>query len=177
MKAIRWHQYGPPTDVLRLEDVPTPRPKPGQVLVNVHAASVNAGDWHIVRADPWLARLAAGLLRPKHPIPSADIAGRVEAVGGSVTRFRAGDAVFGDLSACGFGAFAEYVCAPQGALAIKPANLGFEEAAAVPMAGVTALQACEMQAGSSLGRRCSFMAPPAAWAPSPCRSPRPWGRK
>lgn len=141
MKAITCRRYGPPAGVLRLEDMPTPVPKPGQVLVKVHAASVNAADWHIVRADPWLARLAVGLLRPKHSIPGADAAGRVEAVGRGVTRLRAGDAVFGDLSGCGFGAFAEYVCAPEGAWTLKPAHLGFEEAAAVPMAGGTALQA------------------------------------
>ncbi len=104
------------------------------------AASVNAADWRIVRADPFLSRFMSGLLKPKNTIPGADVAGRVEAVGRSVTRFRPGDEVFGDLSACGWGAFAEYVCADENALALKPANLTFEQAAAVPLAAVTALQ-------------------------------------
>jgi NADPH:quinone reductase-like Zn-dependent oxidoreductase len=109
-------------------------------LVKVRAASVNAGDWHLLRADPFLTRLAFGLLRPKHKILGADVAGRVEAVGGNVTQFQPGDEVFGDLSGCGFGGFAEYVCASEDALALKPANTSFEEAAAVPSAAATALQ-------------------------------------
>ena len=98
---------------------------------------MNAGDWHILRADPFLIRLGYGLLKPKHPVPGQDVAGEVEAVGAGVARFRPGDAVFGE-SPDG-GTFAEYVCAPADRLAPKPANLSFEQAAAVPMAAVTAL--------------------------------------
>jgi NADPH:quinone reductase-like Zn-dependent oxidoreductase len=140
MKAIVYTQYGAPLDVLHFKEVEKPTPGDNEVLIKVHAASVNAAEWRIVRADPFLARFATGLLKPKHTIPGADVAGRVEAVGRSVTLFRPGDEVFGDLSACGWGAFAEYVCADENALALKPANMTFEQAAAVPLAAVTALQ-------------------------------------
>ena len=112
-----------------------------EVLVKVHAASVNAYDWHLLTADIFLVRLmGGGLLRPKKAIPGVDIAGRIEAAGSNVKQFRPGDEVFGDISACGNGGFAEYVSVPENALALKPATLSFEEAAAVPMAAVTALQ-------------------------------------
>src|SRR4051812_25774500 len=101
MQAIVYHTYGSP-DVLRLEDVQKPAPQDDQVLVKVVAASVAAGEWHLLRADPFLIRLMSGLLRPKHTILGAALAGRVEAVGHSVTQFRPGDAVFGDLSLSGF---------------------------------------------------------------------------
>ncbi|MDQ3506545.1 MAG: NAD(P)-dependent alcohol dehydrogenase [Actinomycetota bacterium] len=139
MKAIVCTEYGSP-DVLNLEEVRDPTPEEDEVLVKVHAASVNAADWHILRADPFLVRLAMGLLKPKHEILGADIAGRVEAVGANATRFQPGDEVFGDLSGCGFGGFAEYVCASEDALALKPANMSFEEAAAAPLAAAAALQ-------------------------------------
>ena len=139
MKAIVCHKYGSP-DVLKLEEIQKPIAGDDEVLVKVHAASANAADWHILRADPFLVRLASGLLKPKHKILGADIAGRVEAVGRNVTRFQPGDEVFGDISGCGWGGFAEYVCARENALALKPASMTFEEAAAVPFAGVTALQ-------------------------------------
>ena len=140
MEAIVHRKYGPP-DVLNLEEVENPSPKDDEVLVKVHAASVNAADWHLLRADPFLVRLMGmGLLKPKNTILGADIAGRVEAVGANVTRVQPGDEVFGDVSGCGFGGFAEYVCATEDALAPKPANLSFEEAAAVPLAALTALQ-------------------------------------
>ena len=139
MKAIVATKYGSP-DVLNLEEVEKSAPKDNEVLVKIHAASVNAGDWHLLRADPFLTRLAFGLLKPKHKILGADIAGRVEAVGGNVTQFQPGDEVFGDLSGCGFGGFAEYVCASEDALVVKPADTSFEEAAAVPSAAATALQ-------------------------------------
>ncbi|MFI9813921.1 NAD(P)-dependent alcohol dehydrogenase [Saccharothrix variisporea] len=141
MKAIVQDRYGP-SDLLRLEDVDKPTPADDEVLVRVHAASVNAADWHIMRGDPRLARLvmpvAFGWSGPKRKIRGRDFAGRVEAVGARVTRFRPGDEVFGDL---GFadGAFAEYVCAPEGVVARKPAGLTFEQAAAIPLAGNTAL--------------------------------------
>ena len=109
MKAIVATKYGSP-DVLNLEETEKPAPKNDEVLVKVRAASVNAGDWHLLRADPFLTRLAFGLLRPKYKVLGADIAGRIEAVGGNVTQFQPGDEVFGDLSRDGFGGFAEYVC-------------------------------------------------------------------
>ena len=139
MKAIVRDTYGPP-DVLRLEDVPMPTIGDGDVLVRVRAASANAGDWHLLRGTPLPFRLVAGLRTPRIKVIGNDIAGHVEAVGRSVTRFRPGDEVFGDLSRCGFGAYAEFAAAPEQALALKPANLSFEEAAALPTAGCTALQ-------------------------------------
>jgi NADPH:quinone reductase-like Zn-dependent oxidoreductase len=140
MKAIVYTKYGPP-DVLQLKEVEKPTPKDNEVLVKVHAASVNAYDWHLLRADPFLVRLmGGGLLKPKNTILGADIAGRVEAVGRNVKQFQPGDDVFGDLAAWGNGGFAEYVSVPEHALALKPANISFEQAAAVPMAAVTALQ-------------------------------------
>jgi len=140
MKAIICDKYGTP-DVLRLEEVEKPTPKEGEVLVKIHAASLNAYDWHILTADIFLVRLmGGGFLRPKNRIPGADVAGTVEAVGSNVTQFKPGDAVYGDLAGHTSGSFAEYVAVPERALAPKPANLSFEEAAAVPMAAVTALQ-------------------------------------
>ena len=139
MKAIVNTEYGSP-DVLKLKEVARPVPKDNEVLIKVHAASVNAADLHCLRADPFLVRLGLGLFKPKSTILGADVAGRIEAMGRAVTQFKLGDEVFGDLAACGFGAFAEYVCACEDALVLKPANLTFEQAAAVPMAAVTALQ-------------------------------------
>ena len=139
MKAIVRETYGPP-EVLHLEEVPLPRLRDGDVLVKVQAASANAGDWHLLRGTPLPFRLVAGLRRPKFKIIGTDIAGHVEAVGRSVTQFRPGDEVFGELSRCGFGAYAEFAAAPEKALALKPANLSFEEAATIPTAGCTALQ-------------------------------------
>jgi len=139
MKAIVRETYGPP-DVLHVEDVPPPTLRDGDVLVKVNAASANAGDWHLLRGTPFPFRLVAGLRRPKFTIIGTDIAGRVEAVGRDVTQFRPGDDVFGELSRCGFGAYAEFAAAPEKALALKPANLSFEEAATLPTAGCTALQ-------------------------------------
>lgn len=140
MKAIVCRRYGPP-EGLAYEDLPMPEPKAGEVRVRVHAASVNAADWHFMRGTPFPIRLMSGLRNPKFPILGADVAGRVDAVGDGVAEHQPGDAVFGDLSGCGFGAFAEYVCVPEQALAPMPAGLSFDEAAAVPMAAVTALQA------------------------------------
>lgn len=140
MKAITYAKYGGP-DVLEYREVPTPTPEDDDVLIEIHAASLNAADWHLLRADPPLVRLmGVGLLTPKEPILGADVAGRVTAVGRSVTEFEPGDAVFGDVSECGNGGFAEFVCAREEALALKPSSLTFEQAAAVPLAGVTALQ-------------------------------------
>ena len=139
MKAIVYTEYGSP-DMLQLKDVEKPVPADDEVLVKVHAVSVNAADLHLLRADPFLIRLSSGFLKPKHTILGSDIAGRVEAVGSNVTQFKPGDEVFGDISACGWGGFAEYVCVRENALVLKPTNLSFEQAAAVPMAAVTALQ-------------------------------------
>ncbi|MCY1021603.1 NAD(P)-dependent alcohol dehydrogenase [Pyxidicoccus sp. MSG2] len=139
MKAIVCPRYGPP-DVLRLEEVEKPAPRDDEVLIAVRAASVNAADWHLMRGDPYLMRLAMGFRGPKFAILGADVAGQVVAVGKNVTRLRPGEEVFGDISDCGFGSFAEYVCAREAKLLPKPANLTFEETAAVPMAAVTALE-------------------------------------
>ena len=139
MRAIVYHKYGSP-DVLKLEEVQKPVPQDNEVLVKVLAASAAAGDLHLLRATPFLIRLSSGLLKPKNTILGAAMAGRVEAVGGNVTQFQPGDEVFGDLSKCGFGAFAEYVCASEDALALKPTRLTFEQAATVPVSAVTALQ-------------------------------------
>jgi NADPH:quinone reductase-like Zn-dependent oxidoreductase len=140
MKAIVYTKYGPP-EVLHLQEVKKPAVNEEQVLVKVHAASINAGDWHFLTADPFPMRLiGTGLFRPKNTILGTDIAGRVEATGGNVKRFRPGDAVFGDIFGLGCGSFAEYVSVPESALALIPSNVSFEEAAAVPMAALTALQ-------------------------------------
>src|SRR6266480_7093756 len=140
MKAIVYHTYGSP-DVLKLEEIEKPIPQEDEVLVHVHATSVNAGDWHLLRAKPFLMRLMGyGLLKPKHTILGSDIAGGVEAVGSNVTQFQPGDEVVGNTATSGFGGFAEYVAVPEHALVLKPTTLSFEEAAAVPQAAVTALQ-------------------------------------
>jgi NADPH:quinone reductase-like Zn-dependent oxidoreductase len=137
MKAIVRTRYGSP-DVLQLTEVEKPVPTDGQVLVKVHAASLNLGDRHQLRSRPLLIRILSGngLLRPKDPRLGADLAGRVEAVGRNVTQVQVGDEVFGTA----LGAFADYVCAREDRLAHKPANLSFEAAAAVPIAALTALQ-------------------------------------
>lgn len=139
MKAIVYHEYGSP-DVLNLEEVQKPIPRDNEVLIKVHAASVNDWDWGLLRGTPFLNRLLFGLLRPRIKILGVDIAGRVEAASRNVKRFHQGDEVFGDISGCGWGGFAEYVCVPESALELKPANLTFEEAAAVPQAALLALQ-------------------------------------
>ncbi len=153
MKAVVYDSYGP-SEVLRLKDVAKPSPKDNEVLVRVHAASVNAADWRMMRADPFLVRLYAGLLRPtKFQTLGADIAGRVEAVGRNIHQFHPGDEVFGDVSASGFGGFAEYKCASEPELVLKPAALSFVEAAAVPMAALTALQGLRKQGQLHPGQR------------------------
>ncbi len=135
MKAIVYRTYGGP-DVLRFEDVPTPTPAPNQALVRIRAASVNPYDWHFMRGSPSLMRIMTGLARPKDDRLGVDAAGIVEAVGREVTRLKAGDEVFGPCR----GAFAEYACGTEASLAIKPATVTFEQAATVPIAGLTALQ-------------------------------------
>jgi len=136
MKAIVYTEYGSP-DVLQLKEIEKPTPTDYEVLIEIKAASVNAYEWHFVTADIFLIRVTGGgLLKPKNTRLGADIAGRVEAVGRNVKQFQPEDEVFGMIR----GGFAEYACAPEEALALKPVNLSFEEAAAVPMAAVTALQ-------------------------------------
>ncbi len=137
MKAIVQDRYGSP-DVLQLREIDTPTAADNEVLVRVHAAAVNAYDWHITRGDPYLARLAFGLGGPKRKIRGRDFAGRVEAVGRDVTRLRPGDEVHGDIGDAN-GAFAEYVCVPDNLVEPKPANLTFAQAAAMPLAATTAL--------------------------------------
>jgi NADPH:quinone reductase-like Zn-dependent oxidoreductase len=137
MKAIVQTKFGSP-EVLQLKEVEKPIPGDNEILIKVRAASVNAYDWRHLRADPFFIRLmGAGLLKPKHKILGADIAGQVEAVGSNAKQFQPGDEVFGE---CSYGGFAEYVCVDEKRFVLKPANLTFEEAAAVPMAGLTALQ-------------------------------------
>ena len=139
MKAFMYQRYGPPQS-LRMAEVAKPWPKADEVLIKVRAASVNAADWHVVRGKPLFSRATLGLLRPKHQILGGDIAGEVEAVGSGVTRFKPGDEIYANLLDHGFGGFAEFVSVPVNVMALKPSNLSFEEAAAVPMAAVTALQ-------------------------------------
>jgi NADPH:quinone reductase-like Zn-dependent oxidoreductase len=139
MKAIVYTEYGPP-QVLQLQEVEKPTPKEDQVLIQVHAASVVYSDWAFVRGKPFEIRMLQGILKPKNTILGADIAGRIEAVGADSRQFQPGDEVFGDISGCGWGGFAEYVCARENALALKPANMTFEEAAAVPQSALVALQ-------------------------------------
>ncbi|MFI8826560.1 NAD(P)-dependent alcohol dehydrogenase [Streptomyces sp. NPDC053431] len=134
MKAWVQDRYGS-ADVLEFREIDAPVPGEHEVLVRVHAASVNAADWHLMRGDPYVARLALGLRRPKARIRGRDFAGVVTAVGGGVSRFRPGDEVFGEAD----GAFAEYVCAAQDVVGRRPAGLSFGQAAAIPLAGNTAL--------------------------------------
>ena len=152
MKAIVVEQYGTP-DVMKFKDVEKPAPKDHEVLVKIHAAALNMFDWHLLTADIFLVRLNAGLFKPKYKIPGADMSGRVEAVGKDVTQFKVGDEVYGDLAASGCGSFAEYVSVPEKALALKPVNLTFEEAAAYPMAAVTALQGLRDQGKLQPGQK------------------------
>jgi NADPH:quinone reductase-like Zn-dependent oxidoreductase len=149
MKAITYHRYGAP-DVLELQEVDDPVVKDGEVLVRVRAASANPRDWHFMRGEPYFMRLQFGLREPKDDRLGSDVAGQVEAVGRNVTRFRPGDEVFADVVT---GGFAEYACVPEDLAAPKPVNLTFEEAAAVPLAGLTALQALRDNGRVQAGQR------------------------
>jgi NADPH:quinone reductase-like Zn-dependent oxidoreductase len=152
MKAAVYTQYGPP-DVIHIQEVAKPTPKDNEVLVKIRAVSVNAYDWHTLTSDVLLVRLARGLFKPKITVLGTDIAGEVEAVGKNVRQFKPGDLVYGCLAPCGDGGFAEYACAPENVLALKPTNLTFEEAAAVPMAAVTALQGLRDAGGLQAGQK------------------------
>jgi len=150
MKAIVYTKYGSP-DVLQLKNVDKPTPNEDEVLIKIHAASVNAYDWHFLTADIFLIRLmGGGLLKPKDTRLGADMAGRIETVGRNVKQFQPGDEVFGMVK----GAFAEYACAPESSLALKPINTSFDQAAALPMAAITALQGLrdegQIQAGQKV---------------------------
>jgi NADPH:quinone reductase-like Zn-dependent oxidoreductase len=137
MKAIVYTQYGPP-DVLQLAEVAKPAPKDNEVLIKIHASSLNPLDWHGMRGKPYVMRILGGLRKPKATRLGCDVAGEVEAVGRNVTQFKLGDEVFGGC--LGIGALAEYACVPESALVMKPDNLTFEQAASVPIAAFTALQ-------------------------------------
>ena len=149
MQAIVYHRYGPP-DVLELKEIDVPTPADNHVLIRVHNASVNPYDWHFLRGTPSLFRLFVGLFRPKSPHLGADVSGEVESVGSKVTRFKPGDYVFG----AGKGAFAQFACAPEDQLALKPASISFEQAASLPIAALTALQglrdSARLQPGQSI---------------------------
>lgn len=138
MKAVVFTRYGSP-DVLRLEEIEKPVPADDEVLINVYAASINDWDWGLLQGVPFVNRMMYGLFKQKKKILGSDVAGRIEAVGKGVQKFKIGDAVFGDLSGQ-WGGFAEYVCAPENMLALKPAEMTFEEAAAIPQAGMLAVQ-------------------------------------
>ena len=141
MEAITFSEYGPP-EVLHLVDIPQPVPRTNEVLIRVRAAGLNAADWRMMRASPFLVRLYSGLFRPKQVTsPGSDVAGIVEAVGAEVTRFKLGDEVYGEVFASHFGGCAEYKCALESELELKPSGISFEEAAVLPLAGMTALQA------------------------------------
>ncbi|MCW8852804.1 MAG: NAD(P)-dependent alcohol dehydrogenase [Gammaproteobacteria bacterium] len=156
MKAVVLTRYGSP-DYFELQEVAKPNPRDNEVLLKVFAASINSWDWEILIAKPFVNRLMAGLLKPKRiQILGCDIAGRVEAVGKNVKQFQPGDAVFGDLSSCGWGGFAEYVCARDKALALKPDSMTFEQAAAIPQAGLLALQALRYREQVQPGQKVLF---------------------
>lgn len=156
MKAMIYTQYGSP-DRIHAAHLPNPTPKAGEVLVKIHATAINSSDIRLLAGKPFLVRLMGyGLFKPKHIILGSDIAGRVEAVGHGVTAFKVGDAVYGDLSNYGMGGFAEYVAVTQDALAPMPAGLTFEEAAALPLAGITALQALRDKAQVRAGERVAI---------------------
>ncbi|MDJ0832576.1 MAG: NAD(P)-dependent alcohol dehydrogenase [Gammaproteobacteria bacterium] len=145
MKAAVYKKYGAP-DVLSLTDVEIPSPKDDEVLLKVHAASINSWDWDMLTGVPYEYRLFSGLLRPKKAnILGCDIAGRVEKVGRNVRNLNIGDEVYGDLSGGNWGGFAEYVCARESGLSLKPSKMSFEEAAATPQAALLALQAFQMK--------------------------------
>lgn len=138
MRAVVYTEYGTP-DVLELQEIATPIAKDDELLVRVHASSINSWDWDLLRGEPWITRIG-GFRAPQYPVLGADIAGVVEAVGKDVTRFQPGDEVFGDLSASGWGGFADYTAAKEKAVTHKPPSMTFEQAAAIPQAAVLALQ-------------------------------------
>ena len=149
MKAVLFPKYGSP-DVLQLTEVEKPTPTENQVLIKVIAAAVNPLDWHGMRGEPFIARMGNGIRKPKDQRLGADIAGRVEAVGKNVTELKPGNEVFG---AIGAGGFAEYACTREKNLALKPGNISFEEAAAAPVVGLTAIQGFRHAGGVRAGQK------------------------
>lgn len=152
MKAMLFEKYGPP-EGLQLKEIEKPAPKNDEVLIKVHATSVNDWDWGLLRGTPFVNRLMFGLLKPRTGILGCDIAGIVEAIGENATQFQPGDQVFGDISACGFGGFAEYVCARESAFVPKPDSITFEQAAAIPQASILALQGLRKKERIGPGQR------------------------
>jgi len=138
MNAIYYDQYGPP-DVLQMREIERPVPSDDEVLIRVYAASINSWDWDMIRGKPAFVRMW-GLFKPKHKIPGSDIAGRIESVGRRAKKFKPGDDVYGDIVEHGWGGFAEYACAKENQLVLKPASMSYEQAAAIPQAGLLALQ-------------------------------------
>lgn len=139
MKAVVITEYGLP-EVLQIKEIEKPVPKDNEVLVKNFATSINSADWDFIRGKPYLYRLLFGIQKPKFPILGCDFAGQIISTGKNVSRFKPGDEVYGDVSGCGFGAFAEFISVPENALCFKPAEMSFEEAACFPQAGVLALQ-------------------------------------
>jgi NADPH:quinone reductase-like Zn-dependent oxidoreductase len=172
MKAIVGTRYGPP-DRFEFQDVAKPSVGADGVLVGVHAASVNPLDWHLMRGEPYFIRLMYGLRGPKRTVPGVDLAGEVEEVGAKVTQLRVGDHVYGTCD----GAFAEFVCGEVDDFVPKPARLTFEQAAGVPVAGCTALQALRDRGGLETGQRVLINGAGGAWARLPYRSPMLWGQR
>ena len=152
MKAIVRDTYGSP-DVLELTDIDKPEPADDEVLLRVHAASVNPADWHILRGAPYIARMQFGLRKPKDRVLGCDVAGHIEALGKNVTMLKPGEEVFGSPFMHGLGAFAEWVCISEDLLAPKPAALSFEQVAAVPLAALTALQGLRDQGRIAPGHK------------------------
>jgi NADPH:quinone reductase-like Zn-dependent oxidoreductase len=152
MKAVIYEKYGAP-DVLKLKEIDTPIAGDNEVLIKVHAASVNSWDWDRLTGKPYLYQLISGIGKPKLKILGADVAEKVEAIGSNVSKFKPGDEVYGDLSEGNWGGFAEYVCAPEKSLVIKPSVMTFEAAAAIPQAGVMALQGIMDQRSVRPGQR------------------------
>jgi NADPH:quinone reductase-like Zn-dependent oxidoreductase len=149
MKAIVQHTYGPP-EVLELRDIDKPVVKDNEVLIRVHAAAVNAADWHLMRGLPLIGRMAFGLRKPKIKVRGRDVSGTVEAIGKNVTQFQPGDEVYAEVDT---GSFADYTCVSEEVLGLKPANLTFEQAAAVPVSATTALQGLRDQGRIQAGQK------------------------
>jgi len=153
MKAIVFKEYGD-VDALRWEEVKKPIPKDNEVLIKVNASSINDWDWQLLQGIPFINRLFFGLFKPKKVnILGCDVAGTIEAIGKNVTGFNVGDEVFGDLCESGFGSFAEYVCASEKAILLKPTNMTFEQAAAIPQAGVIALSSLSQKKPIEKGQK------------------------
>jgi NADPH:quinone reductase-like Zn-dependent oxidoreductase len=153
MKATVFTKYGPPKDVLEVKEIEKPTPKAPPQLIKIYAAAICWGDRALITGKPFIARLSSGLLKPKHPIPGMEIAGQVEKAGRNVTQFHSGDEIFADISECGFGAFAEYVSVPENALALKPVNITYQEAAATPQYSLVALQGLRDKGKIQNGRK------------------------